>query len=119
MANTNENGLENKRFAKNDSGFVCAHCGKTVKPLGYTSRNHCPFCLWSLHVDENPGDRACTCGAPMEPVKAVPDAKKGYIITHRCTACGALKRCRTAHEAKEQPDDVKLIIKLTANERKF
>lgn len=59
--------MESKRFSKNDSGFVCAHCGKKVEPLGYTSRNHCPFCLWSLHVDENPGDRACECGGEMEP----------------------------------------------------
>ena len=48
--------LQNKRFAKNDEGFFCAHCGKWVPPLGYSSRNHCPFCLWSLHVDINPGD---------------------------------------------------------------
>ena len=42
-----------KRFTKNDSGFTCAHCGREVEALGYTSRNHCPFCLWSLHVDVN------------------------------------------------------------------
>ena len=48
--------METKRFTKNDSGFICAHCGKEVEPLGYTSRNHCPGCLWSLHLDENPGD---------------------------------------------------------------
>jgi hypothetical protein len=50
--------MENKRFVKNDDFFVCVHCGKEVKPLGYTSRDHCPFCLWSVHVDVNPGDRA-------------------------------------------------------------
>ena len=43
--------MEQKRFSKNDSGFICAHCQKTVEPLGYTSRNHCPFCLWSLPRD--------------------------------------------------------------------
>ena len=106
--------MESKRFSKNDSGFVCAHCGKKVEPLGYTSRNHCPFCLRSLHVDENPGDRACECGGEMEPIYAEPDARRGYIITHRCVKCGAIKRCRTAHEAKVQPDDLELIIALTA-----
>lgn len=106
--------METKRFSKNDSGFVCAHCGRQVEPLGYTSRNHCPFCLWSLHVDENPGDRACSCGGQMEPISAEPDARRGYIITHRCVRCGAIKRCRTAHEAKNQPDDISLIIALTA-----
>ena len=79
---------ETKRFRTNDNGFVCGHCGKTVEPLGFTSRNHCPFCLWSLHVDENPGDRACSCGGQMEPISAEPDSRRGYIITHRCVRCG-------------------------------
>ena len=69
--------METKRFSKNDSGFICAHCGKEVEPLSYTSRNHCPFCLWSLHLDINPGDRACECKAPMQPIKVVTDPKKG------------------------------------------
>ena len=106
--------MEQKRFTKNDSGFICKNCGKEVLPLGYTSRNHCPFCLWSLHVDINPGDRACECRAPMEPVKVITDPKKGYIIIHKCTKCGELHRNKAAHEAKVQPDDIKKIIKLTA-----
>ncbi len=69
--------METKRFSKNDSGFICEHCGREVPPLGYTSRNHCPYCLWSLHVDENPGDRASEGRAPLEPVFAEPDPKKG------------------------------------------
>lgn len=109
--------METKRFAKNDAGFVCARCGAEVRPLGYSSRNHCPFCLWSLHVDNFPGDRSCCCGGLMEPVGALPDPKKGYIIVHRCTKCGALRRCRAAHDAKVQPDDIRLIIKLTAGEQ--
>ena len=107
--------LDKKRFAKNDSGFICGHCGKYVEPLGSSSRNHCPFCLWSIHVDENPGDRACECRGLMEPISATPDAKKGYIITHKCTVCGEEKRCRAAHEAKVQPDDIDLLIKLTVS----
>lgn len=109
----NEQNLDTKRFLKNDAGFICAHCGKKVEPLGYSSRNHCPFCLWSVHIDENPGDRACQCLAPMEPIGALPDPKKGYIIIHKCTKCGAIKRCKSAHEAKVQPDDMDLIISLT------
>ncbi len=108
-----ETELESKRFSKNDGGFRCEHCGKEVLPLGYTSRNHCPFCLWSLHLDVNPGDRASHCGGEMRPVKAEPDPKKGYILTHRCEKCGALRRNKTAHEAKVQPDDLKKIIALT------
>ena len=108
--------METRRFTKNDSGFICAHCGKEVQPLGYTSRNHCPFCLWSLHLDENPGDRASDCGGQMEPDWAEPDPRRGYIITHRCTKCGALRRNKAANEAKNQPDDIALLIALTAKE---
>ena len=106
--------MENKRFTKNDSGFVCANCGLTVEPLGYTSRNHCPRCLCSLHVDINPGDRANTCGGILRPLRADPDPKRGYVITHKCDRCGAISKNKAAHEAKNQPDDIELIIKLTA-----
>ena len=107
----------NKLFTKNDSGFTCVNCGKEVLPLGYTSRNHCPFCLHSLHLDVNPGDRASDCGGVLEPVFAEIDAKKGYVIVSRCKKCGAERRNKAAHEAKVQPDDMNLIIKLTV--RKF
>ncbi len=106
--------MQQKRFAKNDEGFVCAHCGKEVLPLGYSSRNHCPFCLWSLHLDINPGDRASECGGELEPIRVEPDARRGYVIVHRCAKCGEIHRCRAAHMAKTQPDDIKLLIKLTA-----
>lgn len=109
-------GTETKRFTKNDGGFVCTNCGKTVKPLGYSSRNHCPFCLWSRHLDVHPGDRASECGGAMRPIKAEPDPKKGYILTHRCTVCGAIRRNRTAHEADSQPDDIRKIIALTVGQ---
>ena len=111
--------MEQKRFTKNDSGFTCLYCGREVLPLGYSSRNHCPFCLASLHVDDLPGDRANACGGIMLPFRAEPDAKRGYIICHRCTKCGAVRRCRTAHEAPVQPDDMSLIIGLTAGEYLF
>ena len=106
--------MEQKRFTKNDSGFTCKNCGFEVLPLGYSSRNHCPRCLCSLHVDVNPGDRASECGGIMDPISAEPDAKKGYIIIHKCRKCGAIRRNRAANEAKVQPDDISLIIKLTA-----
>ena len=105
--------MEIKRFSKNDSGFICKNCGFEVKPLGYTSRNHCPKCLYSLHVDDNPGDRASDCGGLLEPVFAETDPKHGFVIVHKCKKCGAIRRNKAAHEAKVQPDDINLIIKLT------
>ena len=108
--------MENKRFLKNDAGFICAKCGREVLPLGYTSRNHCPFCLYSLHVDVNPGDRQNPCHGLLRPIRVLPDAKRGYIIVHRCEKCGETVRNKAAHEAKIQPDDTELLIKLTAGD---
>ena len=102
--------MESALFTKNDEGFVCAHCGRDVPPLRYTSRNHCPFCLWSMHLDVNPGDRASDCKAPLQPITAEPDPKRGFIITHKCTKCGALRRNKAALD-----DNKSLIIKLTAS----
>ena len=106
--------MEQKRFAKLDDGFTCIHCGREVLPLGYSSRNHCPHCLWSRHVDINPGDRANPCGGILRPIRVEPDPKKGYIIIHKCDQCGEIRRNRAANEAKVQPDDINLLIKLTA-----
>ena len=107
--------METKRFSKNDSGFICQNCGREVMPLIKTSRNHCPFCLCSIHIDINPGDRANTCRGLMVPVSALPDPKKGYIIVHKCTKCGEIHRNKAAYNVDVQPDDIKLIIKLTSN----
>jgi DNA-directed RNA polymerase subunit RPC12/RpoP len=108
--------METKRFTKNDAGFVCTHCGRRVEPLGYSSRNHCPFCLWSLHVDVLPGDRANECRGEMEPVRVELNPKKGYVIVHRCTRCGELHRNKAANEAPVQPDSMRLLIALTRAE---
>ena len=106
--------MEQKRFTKNDASFLCANCGREVQPLGYSSRNHCPFCLWSLHLDINPGDRASECGGKMMPLRVETDSRRGFVIVHKCTKCGELRRNRAAHEAKVQPDDLRLLIRLTA-----
>ncbi len=100
--------MQSKRFTANDNGFICEHCGKEVPPLGYSSRNHCPFCLYSKHVDINPGDRACECGGLMYPSEVRVDSRKGYIITHKCTLCGG-----TRNNKYQQDDDIDLLIKLT------
>ena len=72
------------RFQKVVEDFECSHCSKTVKGSGYT--NHCPHCLWSKHVDVNPGDRAETCGGNMQPI-AIEGATPHYRIVHRCLTC--------------------------------
>lgn len=100
--------METKLFAKNDSGFICGNCGREVPPLGYSSRNHCPFCLYSKHVDVNPGDRAAECGGLMKPIAVAVNAKKGMIITHKCTKCGAER-----NNKMQSDDNTELLIRLT------
>ena len=93
---------------KNDTGFICQNCGKEVQPLKYTSRNHCPYCLHSIHIDNVPGDRANTCLGIMEPIDVEPSNKKGYIITFRCKKCKEVKRNKMADD-----DDYDTLLKLT------
>ena len=78
--------------------FVCKVCGRTVVPddAGSDHRNHCPNCLASQHLDEEPGDRASNCGGAMEPI-AVWVRKNGeWAIIHRCRICGKLSSNRVA-----------------------
>ena len=82
-----------KKFQRKIENFECENCGEEVEGDGYT--NHCPACLWSKHVDINPGDRASDCYGLMEPIEV--DKKNGKnIITHRCLKCGHLKKNKIA-----------------------
>jgi DNA-directed RNA polymerase subunit RPC12/RpoP len=81
--------MESAKFTRTIEDFACEHCGREVKGNGYT--NHCPACLWSKHVDVNPGDRAAACGGMMEPVWAGKDGGKDMIL-HRCARCGFERR---------------------------
>lgn len=88
--------LDRKKFQRTKESFTCGHCGFSVSGNGYT--NHCPQCLWSKHVDVNPGDRQAKCQGLMKPISV--DIKEGeYIILQRCTVCGHERR------NKRSPDD--------------
>ena len=80
-------------FIRNKEDFICDRCGAAVTGDGYT--NHCPRCLWSKHVDIDPGDRASDCGGMMAPVK-IESRSDEFVITHRCEKCGFEKRNRMA-----------------------
>jgi hypothetical protein len=97
-----------------NTGFVCGNCGIEVVPVSDGSyRNHCPFCLYSKHVDVLPGDRQSDCGGLMEPVGVYYHTKKGYQIRHRCLVCGAQQSNKAALETV-QPDDFDLLIRLVS-----
>ncbi len=104
-----------KKFQKNVEDFVCEKparaggCGQNVKGDGYT--NHCPKCLWSKHVDINPGDRAAVCGGMMKPIKV--EVEKGeYLLTHHCEKCHFERRKKV--EKDDNFDEVVKVSKTVA-----
>lgn len=82
-----------KQFSRTKEDFVCDNCGEEVRGDGYT--NHCPHCLWSKHVDVNPGDRAEECRGAMKPIGI---EGQGTRIVHRCIRCRAEKRVKVGKE---------------------
>jgi len=89
--------------------FTCDHCHEFVavtKEMAVQNRNHCPFCLWSKHVDDKkPGDRKAFCQGLMEPIgltfkktknKYKKDAVGELMLIHRCVKCGKIEINRIA-----------------------
>ena len=57
-----------KKFTMRDEEFICEHCNKKVEKLNYTARDHCPYCLYSKHIDIMPGDRLNKCLGLLKPI---------------------------------------------------
>lgn len=92
-----------------DDGFLCKHCRAFVSLAGFLSgvcnRNHCPYCLWSRHLDlYAAGDRLSACKSPMEPIGlTVKATRKKYgssrgelMLVHACIECGKVSINRIA-----------------------
>lgn len=90
--------------------FKCAHCYTLVSSAhmlsGVNNRNHCPYCLWSCHLDlYAAGDRLSACKAPMSPIgltqkqgrnKYQRDARGELMLVHQCIECNTLSINRIA-----------------------
>ncbi|HEU5382474.1 MAG TPA: RNHCP domain-containing protein [Ktedonobacteraceae bacterium] len=98
-----------KQRNSSEEVFKCRHCHRFVCPPAYGShhRNHCPFCLFSRHVDDQLGDRMSPCGASMEPIGHFQRPNEEYIIVHRCLDCGVERFNRIAAD-----DDFDLVLSL-------
>ena len=94
-----------RKFQRTKENFVCEKCGLSMQGDGYT--NHCSRCLWSKHVDVNPGDRQASCHGLMEPIGVELKGEEN-IILHRCSKCGAEKRNKAA-----KTDNFDLILQLS------
>lgn len=102
-----------KQFSKLDNNFICEYCEKEVNKLIYTSRDHCPHCLYSKHVDINPGDRANTCKGLLEPI-GIEKFKDTFKIIYKCKKCSEIHKNIIAND-----DDFNKIIDLSVAKKEF
>lgn len=111
----------------NEEVFLCSNCGRLIpvlKLIGTENRNHCPFCLWSKHLDlRKAGDRKSNCKAGMKPIALTfkqegkdkwGKLKQGELmIIHKCTRCGKISINRIAED-----DNPYEILKVWENSQK-
>ena len=92
-----------------EADFPCGKCGKLVQQnaVGTRNRNHCPHCLWSLHVanERTQDDRTSTCHGLMEPIAISTQRDGEWSLVHRCEKCSNVKTNRIAGD-----DDTILLL---------
>lgn len=90
--------------------FKCVHCLAFVSSAhelsGVNNRNHCPYCLWSCHLDLYvAGDRLSACKAGMKPIglamkkgrnKYRSESRGELMLIHECMECRAISINRIA-----------------------
>lgn len=99
-----------KRLKPNESkDFTCKNCRQRVsgRAIGTKQRNHCTFCLYSLHVDVAVGDRKATCQKKMKPVGLTMKKDGEIMIVSECAGCGKIMPNRIAGD-----DNTDEILKL-------
>lgn len=102
-----------KLFTENDNEFICEKCNKKVDKLLYSSRDHCPYCLYSKHVDINPGDRLNSCRGLLKPI-GIEKYKSTYKIIYIC------EKCREKHKnIMAKDDNMDKIIEISKSELFF
>lgn len=109
-------------------GFNCFHCQKFIPIdsfIGTHFRNHCPFCLWSSHVDfKKSGDRGSQCYGEMEPI-GLTFKHEGYdkygkkkqgelMLIHHCLSCDIFSINRIAGD-----DSPTIVLKVFEDSFKF
>ena len=96
-----------KKFNMIDEDFICENCKMEIKKAGYTARDHCNYCLYSKHVDTNPGDRQNTCRGLLKPI-GIEKFKDTYKIIYKCEKCNVMHKNIMALD-----DNMDLIIDLS------
>lgn len=98
--------------------FRCAHCRNLVSAehlvSGVNNRNHCPYCLWSRHLDLfAAGDRLSACKGQMKVIGLTMKLGRNkyrlgsggeLMLVHECIECGTLSINRIA--ADDDPKSI-------------
>jgi len=119
---------EQVSIKENKKGYKCCHCNKLIlfsKNIGTRHRNHCPFCLWSQHLDDKKaGDRKSKCKACMQPIGLTfkqegsdkyKKLKQGELmLIHKCVSCEKISINRIASD-----DDTNTILKIFEESKKL
>jgi hypothetical protein len=119
------------RNLRNDinSDFTCKHCSSYVSAArflaGVGNRNHCPYCLWSQHLDLfEAGDRLSACKALMRPIgltlkrsrnKYAASASGELMLVHQCTDCQRISINRIA--ADDVPETIMEVFEASLTEK--
>jgi len=98
-----------KKFTMIDEEFICENCNEKITKLNYTARDHCNKCLYSKHVDINPGDRNNNCKGLLKPIK-IEKFKNTYKIIYKCEKCNQIHKNIIAND-----DNMDIIIELSKN----
>jgi len=99
-----------RAMAASFGDFRCGHCRNIVSAAhllsGVNNRNHCPYCLWSCHLDLfAAGDRLSACKGQMKPIGlTMKKSRNKYrlgergelMLVHECTECRTLSINRIA-----------------------
>jgi DNA-directed RNA polymerase subunit RPC12/RpoP len=113
-------GLAEARYPS-DADFRCIYCRQHVSSVtilsGVNNRNHCPYCLWSRHLDlHKAGDRLAACKEKMRPIgltfkrtpkKYAQETCGELMLIHLCIECGQVSINRIAAD-----DDVETVLRV-------
>jgi hypothetical protein len=96
-------------FIDINADFKCNHCRQHISTnsalSGVINRNHCPYCLYSKHLDlYSAGDRLSACKGAMKPVgltlkktnKKYGSANGELMLIHCCEECAKVSINRIA-----------------------
>lgn len=96
------------------NSFICENCKREVSLAapGTHHRNHCPYCLYSIHIDEDSGDRKSSCLGKMRPIGKYYKKDGEEVLVHQCEKCGFIRYNRIAGD-----DDFDLVENLSLYEK--